>query len=207
VTVKHRIGIGRSEDYVYVRDFVGRVAEAGCEVFVVHARNAWLEGLSPKQNREVPPLRHDVVYRLKREFPALTIVLNGGVIGDAAIATHLREVDGVMVGREAYHHPWTMAQWDARFLGGEAPREAESRAAVEEAMVGYMERLVAQGQPWMHAARHMLGLWNGTPGARRWRQAWSDHRLKAEPPAEVWRLATLARTRAARAPEPAALAA
>ncbi|MBN8511146.1 MAG: tRNA dihydrouridine(20/20a) synthase DusA, partial [Burkholderiales bacterium] len=164
VTVKHRIGIDRREDYAFVRDFVGTVAAAGCAVFVVHARNAWLQGLSPKQNREVPPLRYEVVHRLKRDFPALTIVLNGGLAGDAAIAEQLREVDGVMIGREAYHHPWSMAGWDGRFLG--APTPPPERAAVEAAMVRYLEALAARGVPWPQAARHMLGLWNGTPGAR-----------------------------------------
>ena len=105
ITVKHRIGIDRGESYDFVRDFVGTVAEAGCAVFIVHARNAWLKGLSPKENREVPPLRYDFVYRLKRDFPALTIVLNGGITGNAQIAEHLQHTDGVMLGREAYHHP------------------------------------------------------------------------------------------------------
>ncbi len=201
VTVKHRIGIDRREDYAFVRDFVGTVAAAGCEVFVVHARNAWLQGLSPKQNREVPPLRYEVVHRLKRDFPALTIVLNGGIAGDAAIAEQLRAVDGVMIGREAYHHPWSMAGWDRRFLGATAP--PPEREAVEAAMVRYLDTLAARGVPWPQAARHMLGLWNGTPGARRWRQVWSDHRLKALPPAEVARRASAARLRAVE-PEAAA---
>ncbi len=190
VTVKHRIGVDRIESYDFVRDFVGTVADrGGCEVFVVHARNAWLQGLSPKQNREVPPLRHEFVHRLKRDFPALTMAVNGGIAGDEAIAAQLDHVDGVMVGREAYHHPWSMATWDARFLGAAAA--APEREAVEDAMVAYMAR--HPGLPWAHVARHMLGLWNGTPGARRWRQVWSDHRLKGEPPAAVQRRATQAR--------------
>jgi tRNA-dihydrouridine synthase A len=193
VTVKHRIGIDRIERYDFVRDFVGTVAGAGCEVFIVHARNAWLDGLSPKDNREIPPLRHDTVHRLKQDFPALTIVINGGIVGDAAITEQLRQVDGVMIGREAYHHPWSMHGWDAAFLGSTAP--AVQREAVEAAMLSYMQDLHAKGQPWTHAARHMLGLWNGTPGARRWRQVWSDHRLKAQPPAEVARQADMARCR------------
>jgi len=186
VTVKHRIGIDRGESYDFVRDFVGTVAErGGCSVFIVHARNAWLKGLSPKENREVPPLRYEMVYRLKADFPALTIVINGGVTTDAQIALHLQHVDGVMVGREAYHHPWTMASWDARFFG-DAPL-ARERAEVEQAMVAYMSR--PRDEPWSHASRHMLGLWHGTPGARRWRQVWSDHHLKHELPATVHRLA------------------
>ncbi|MGL6112926.1 MAG: tRNA dihydrouridine(20/20a) synthase DusA [Rubrivivax sp.] len=193
VTVKHRIGVDRSESYDFVRDFVGQVAEAGCSVFIVHARNAWLKGISPKENRELPPLRYDTVLRLKRDFPALTFVLNGGIAGDAQISAHLQGVDGVMLGREAYHHPWSMASWDTDFLGAAATVEPLRRETVEQAMVLYMDDLVAQGRPWTHAARHMLGLWNGTPGARRWRQVWSDHRLKDQPPAHVARLAQQAR--------------
>lgn len=181
VTVKHRIGIDKQESYDFVRDFVGTVAtRSACTVFIVHARNAWLKGLSPKENREVPPLRYELVYRLKRDFPAFTIVINGGIAGDEAIAEHLRHVDGVMIGRDAYHHPWHMAQWDERFFG-EPPRST-GRAEVEAAMVAYMARA---GVPWPQVARHMMGLWNGTPGARRWRQVWSDHRRKADDPQAV----------------------
>ena len=188
VTVKHRIGIDQQESYDFVRDFVGTLAErGGCRVFIVHARNAWLKGLSPKENREVPPLRYEHVYRLKQDFPHLTIVLNGGVNSDEQIAEHLAHVDGVMLGRHAYHEPWALAGWDARFFGAPAP--VAGRAEAEAAYVAYMTRLVAQGTPWSHAARHMLGLHNGLPGARRWRQVWSDHRLKAESPAAVSALA------------------
>jgi tRNA-dihydrouridine synthase A len=187
VTVKHRIGIDRVERYEFVRDFVGTVTAAGCEVFVVHARNAWLKGLSPKENREVPPLRHEFAHRLKRDFPALTIVLNGGIADAAQIEAALAQVDGAMLGRAPYHDPWMMAGWDARFFG-DAPR-AITRDEVEEAMADYMQRLVDAGEPWWHAARHMLGLRNGLPGARRWRQAWSDQRLKHESPHEVLRRA------------------
>jgi tRNA-dihydrouridine synthase A len=184
VTVKHRIGIDRGESYAFVRDFVGTVAErGGCRVFVVHARNAWLKGLSPKENREVPPLRYETVYRLKADFPALTIVLNGGVAGDAQIEHHLQRVDGVMLGREAYHHPWAMAGWDPGFLG--APPRLRERIEIEREMVAYMDGQAEAGVPWSHVARHMMGLWNGTPGARRWRQVWSDHRLKDLPPIAV----------------------
>jgi len=194
VTVKHRIGIDRIERYDFVRDFVGTVAGAGCEVFIVHARNAWLDGLSPKDNREIPPLRPALVHRLKQDFQSLSIVINGGIASDAAIAEQLLQVDGVMVGREAYHHPWSMANWDATFFH-DASRAPVDRAQVEEAMLRYMETLHAQGQPWTFASRHMLGLWNGTPGARKWRQVWSNHRLKNEPPAQVARLADAARHR------------
>ena len=191
VTVKHRIGIDRVEDYGFVRDFVGAVSQAGCQVFIVHARNAWLKGLSPKENREVPPLRYETVYRLKRDFPALTICLNGGVTGEDEIEAHLQRIDGVMVGREAYHNPWVMTGWDARFFGGE-PGQSD-REEVERRMVDYMERCTSAGEPWGRVARHMLGLYNGWPGARRWRQVWSDHKLKSLPPRDVAKLAAQAR--------------
>ncbi len=193
VTVKHRIGIDKNEDYGFVRDFVGTVAQAGCNMFIVHARNAWLQGLSPKENREIPPLRYDMAYRLKQDFPSLQIVVNGGVTNNLAIATHLQRVDGVMLGREAYYRPWLMTEWDALFYGD--PHTPPLPEAVEEAMVRYMERAFAEdGCPWYAIARHMLGLYHGRRGARLWRQVWSDHRLKPLPPREV-----LARAHAAMA--------
>jgi len=188
VTVKHRIGIDRVESYEFVRDFVGQVAQAGCRVFIVHARNAWLKGLSPKENREIPPLRYELVHRLKRDFPHLVIAINGGIASDGAVLEQLRELDGAMIGREAYHHPWWLARWDELFYG--EPPSALRREQVEEAMVAYMEREQAQrGTPWHSIARHFMGLYNGLPGARRWRQVWSDHRLKGEAPRGVMRLA------------------
>jgi tRNA-dihydrouridine synthase A len=202
VTVKHRIGLDRSEDHGFVRDFVGTVAlRGGCDVFIVHARNAWLKGLSPKENREIPPLRHGVVRQLKADFPGLVFVVNGGIADDDAIAGHLQHVDGVMVGRHAYHEPWAMAAWDRRFFGDGGPDGAgagRDRDAVEAAFVDHMAGLAAQGVPWGHAARHMMGLRNGQPGARRWRQVWSDPALKARPPREVMVLAREAMAAAAR---------
>ncbi|MFD1578085.1 tRNA dihydrouridine(20/20a) synthase DusA [Ramlibacter ginsenosidimutans] len=196
VTVKHRIGIDKVESYEFVRDFVGTVAAAGCGVFIVHARNAWLKGLSPKENREVPPLRHALVERLKREFPQLVICTNGGITSDEEVREQLELLDGVMIGREAYHHPWWLAHWDALYYG--AGPSSLSRQEVEEAMVAYMEREHRErGTPWHSIARHMMGLYNGLPGARRWRQVWSDHRLKGEPPREVMRLAHEGQTLAA----------
>jgi tRNA-dihydrouridine synthase A len=201
VTVKHRIGIDRGEDDAFVREFVGTVAESGCTVFIVHARNAWLKGLSPKENREVPPLRYGVVARLKRDFPALTFVVNGGITTAAQIEAQLGAVDGVMVGREAYHHPWSMASWDTAFLGAMATAPL-TREAVEVSMVDYMAReAAAHGTPWSNVARHMMGLYNGVPGARRWRQVWSDHRLKTLPPHAVQARATAARLAALRESE------
>ncbi len=188
VTVKHRIGVDRIESYAFVRDFVGQVSDAGCKVFIVHARNAWLDGLSPKENREIPPLRYELAYQLKRDFPALTISVNGGITTNAQIAEHLQHVDGVMIGREAYHNPWLMAEWDAAFYGA-APGTL-TREAVEEQMVAYMEQEAEEdGTPWSAIARHMLGLRHGLRGARRWRQIWSDHHLKPLPAREVWAMA------------------
>ena len=208
VTVKHRIGIDKTENtpesYGFVRDFVGTVSEAGCSTFIVHARNAWLKGLSPKANREVPPLRYGVVHQLKKDFPDLTIVVNGGITSTDQIAAQLAHVDGVMLGREAYHNPWRLAEWDAAFLmdarGDLSPEEscatrmplAQSREQVEALMCDYMLReATAHGTPWSTIARHMLGLRHGLPGARRWRQVWSDHRLKGLNPHEVMALAHL----------------
>lgn len=191
VTVKHRIGIDQNEDYGFVRDFVGTVADAGCEVFIVHARNAWLKGLSPKENREVPPLRYGVAAQLKQDFPHLTIVINGGFTTDGAVQAQLAQLDGVMVGREAYHNPWWLTRWDEVFYGA-APC-ALSRDEVEATMVDYMAREAAQyGTHWYAIARHMLGLRHGLRGARYWRQVWSNHRLKELPAHEVMALAAQA---------------
>ncbi len=188
VTVKHRIGIDKTESYEFVRDFIGTVSEAGCKVFIVHARNAWLKGLSPKANREVPPLRYALVHRLKQEFPHLTIAINGGINTNELAAEQLNHVDGVMIGREAYHNPWILSEWDATFYGA-APSDL-TREAVEQQMVDYMAReAAAHGTPWSHIARHMLGLRHGMPGSRHWRQVWSDHHLKTTPPHEVMALA------------------
>ena len=188
VTVKHRIGIDKVESYEFVRDFVGAVSEAGCRGFIVHARNAWLQGLSPKQNREIPPLRYALVHRLKHDFPALSFSINGGFTQNAQVHEHLRLLDGVMVGREAYHNPWWLAQWDAEFFG--EPASELTREDVERAMCDYMVREAAEhGTPWSNIARHMLGLRNGLPGARRWRQVWSDHKLKGLDPHVVMALA------------------
>lgn len=188
VTVKHRIGIDKTESYAFVRDFVGVVSEAGCGTFIVHARSAWLKGLSPKENREVPPLRYEVVTQLKREFPHLNFALNGGITTHAELALQLEQVGGVMVGRQAYHNPWWLASWDADFF--DAPAPGLSREQVEAIMCDYMVREhAAHGTPWSAIARHMLGLRHGLPGSRRWRQIWSDHRLKALSPHDVMALA------------------
>jgi tRNA-dihydrouridine synthase A len=213
ITVKHRIGINvdkvktedaseryGSESYGFVRDFVGKVADAGCQTFIVHARSAWLKGLSPKENRDIPPLRYGIVHQLKADFPHLNIVINGGLTTNAQIDEQLQHLDGVMVGREAYHNPWLMASWDAAFFNTsvhpepvEGFRQAQperNRESIEAQMVTYMEReKAAHGTHWAAIARHMLGLRHGLAGSRRWRQVWSDHTLRDVAPADVMKLA------------------
>ncbi|ALK91979.1 putative tRNA-dihydrouridine synthase [Limnohabitans sp. 103DPR2] len=199
VTVKHRIGIDQIESYDFVRDFVGTVKDAGCSVFIVHARNAWLQGLSPKENREIPPLRYELAYQLKKDFPSLTIAINGGITRNDQIAEHLNEVDGVMIGREAYYNPWLLTTWDAQFFN--ANGSSITREAVEEAMVTYMERAFKEdGCPWYAIARHMLGLYHGQRGGRLWRQVWSNHKLKPMPPREVMAIAREALAKGAEIP-------
>lgn len=196
VTVKHRIGIDRTEDYAFVRDFVGTVAGAGCEVFIVHARNAWLKGLSPKENREIPPLRYEVAAQLKKDFPALTIVVNGGLRTTAEVMQQLAHVDGAMIGRQAYHNPWWLSEWDEAFFAqAPGPQTPLTREEVEARMLAYMQQENKQhGTHWYAIAKHMLGLRNGLPGARQWRQTWSNHKLKDQSPQAVSELARQRRT-------------
>ncbi|MEO6408723.1 MAG: tRNA dihydrouridine(20/20a) synthase DusA [Burkholderiaceae bacterium] len=172
VTVKHRIGLDAEEDYGFVRDFVGTLAAAGCEVFIVHARNAVLKGLSPKENREIPPLRYERVRWLKRDFPALTFVLNGGLTQIDAIAAELGPVDGAMVGRAAYHDPYLLAQVDRALFGADAA--PPSRAEVVRAMIEYASVEVGRGVPLRAIARHVLGLYHGRSRGRIFRQLLSD---------------------------------
>ncbi|WP_338619577.1 tRNA dihydrouridine(20/20a) synthase DusA [Paludibacterium sp. THUN1379] len=172
VTVKHRIGIDHVEDYGFVRDFVDIVSAAGCRTFIVHARNAILKGLSPKENREIPPLKYHYVHQLKQERPELEILINGGIQTLDEIDRQLLHVDGVMVGREAYHNPYLMSAWDTRYYGCDAA--APTRAEVVAALVPYAERMLAEGHKLRNLARHILGLFQGMPGARRWRRMLSD---------------------------------
>jgi len=162
VTIKHRLGIDRATEYGFVRDFVGTVSAAGCRTFIAHARIAVLKGLSPKENREVPPLRYDFVYRLKRDFPALEIVINGGISSWREIDAHLDHVDGVMLGRAAYHDPWLLAP------------AGRQRIDVVRAMHDYAQKERTSGTALRHITRHMLGLYHGTRRARLWRRMLSD---------------------------------
>ena len=181
VTVKTRIGIDERDSYEDLRRFVETVAAAGCGSFAIHARKAWLQGLSPKENREIPPLHYDRVYRLKADLAELEIVLNGGVLSLDEAAGHLERVDGVMIGRAAYQNPYLLAEADGRIFGETG--EPRSREAVIRALVPYAEARAAEGVPIKALTRHVLGLFNGLPGARSWRRHLSEeaHRSGAGP--------------------------
>ena len=169
VTVKCRLGIDE-QPISRLWDFVSAVSEAGCRTFIIHARKAWLKGLSPKENRDIPPLDYAAVHRLKRDFPDLEIILNGGLRSLDQAEAELAHVDGAMIGREAYHNPYFLAPVDRRLFGAEAP--APSRAAVIEAFMPYVERQLAAGVRLHHMTRHIMGLAHGLGGARAWRR---DH--------------------------------
>jgi len=172
VTVKTRIGIDDSDDMQFLTDFVGIVSEAGCSQFIIHARKAWLQGLSPKENREVPPLNYPRVYQLKQQFPALDISINGGVKTVEECLTHLQYLDGVMVGREAYTNPLLLAQIDHALYGD--PRPVPTPHQLVREMLPYIELQMQQGARFWHIARHMLGIFQGVPGARLWRRHLSE---------------------------------
>ena len=172
VTVKHRIGIDRRDDYGFVRDFVGALHTAGCSVFIVHARSAWLKGLSPKENREVPPLDYSCVHRLKRDFPTAEFILNGGITTLSSARGHLQATDGVMLGRAAYHDPFLLAEVDSSVFGLDGP--IITREAVVLAMTEYLRQQTRAGVAPRHVVRHMLGLFQGMRGARQWRRRLSD---------------------------------
>lgn len=172
VTVKTRIGIDQRDSEAELADFVAQVAAAGCEIFIIHARKAWLNGLSPKENREIPPLRYDVVRRIKQSFPALTIVLNGGLTTLEQIAEQLQTVDGVMVGRAAYENPYLLAEVDRQFFASTEP--PPSRRQVIQAFLPYIEAQLRQGVPLHSMTRHLFGLFQSVPGARAWRRILSE---------------------------------
>lgn len=175
VTIKHRVGIDKQDNYSVVRDFVGTLAkETYCKTFIVHARNAWLEGLSPKENRETPSLRYEYVYQLKQDFPDLEIIINGGIKTNDQIIHHLLHVDGVMIGREAYYNPYVMADWDVQFYQDAHP--VLSRQQIVENLIVYCHKQlhVNDGTTMRHMVKHFLGLMQGQIGARAWRRILSD---------------------------------
>jgi tRNA-dihydrouridine synthase A len=176
VTVKCRIGIDDQDDDADLQNFVETVAATGCTTFIVHARKAWLKGLSPKENREIPPLNYERVYRLKASLPHLTIVLNGGMESLRAAADHNGNLDGVMMGRAAYHNPWLLCDVDPRYTDQSAP--AATRREVVEAMIDYAPRYLNIGLPLHRITRHMLGLYHAQPGGRLWRQHLSTESCK-----------------------------
>ena len=178
ITVKNRVGIDDQEDYADLHHFIDTVSQAGCQTFIIHARKAWLKGLSPKENREIPPLRYDLVYQIKQAFPALEIIINGGITTLEQFQQHLQHVDGVMVGREAYHNPWLLAQVDPLLYGTPAP--LESRQAALLAILPYVQAQLDAGVPLGHISRHLLGLFQGMPGARAFRRLISENAHKPD---------------------------
>ena len=184
ITVKLRLGIDHQECFSELADFVGTVASGGAKVFIVHARKAWLQGLSPKENREIPPLNYDWVYRLKRDFPELTIVINGGIETLDACEAHLRHVDGVMLGRAPYQNPGLLSEVDTRLFGASASVSADREAAIDS-MLPYIEQQLGDGARLHHVTRHMLGLYQGQYGGRQYRRHLSEHAHKSESNVEV----------------------
>ena len=178
VTVKTRIGIDEQDSYEFLQAFIEQVRDAGCETFIVHARKAWLSGLSPKENREIPPLDYPRVYQVKQDYPELTIALNGGVNSLEQTLEHLQQVDGVMLGRAAYHDPYVLHRLDAALSGS----EAQPRAALLRSLQPYVESQLARGVALKHITRHVLGLFHGQPGGRAFRQVLSEgaHRAGAD---------------------------
>ena len=178
ITVKHRIAIDDQEEWPCMKKFVKTVSNAGCEHFIVHARKAFLKGLSAKENREIPPLRYDLVYKLKQEFPFLTISINGGINSLASIESQLTYVDSVMIGREAYQNPYFLADIDSRFFGGLADKP--TRQDILERLYPYIGEAVSSGVPLKSITRHILGLFNGEKGARAWRRSLSENSPRFE---------------------------
>ncbi len=176
ITVKNRIGIDEQDEEQSLRQFIDVVSQAGCHTFIVHARKAWLKGLSPKENRDVPPLNYELVYQIKREYPQLEIIINGGIKTIEASQQHLQQVDGVMLGREVYHNPYLMMQVDAALYNDAG--EIFSRKQVLEQYFTYIEQQLGQGAHLKHMSRHLLGLFQGQPGAKAWRRFISENAYK-----------------------------
>ncbi|MEL1262834.1 tRNA dihydrouridine(20/20a) synthase DusA [Pseudoxanthomonas putridarboris] len=197
VTVKCRLGVDEQEDYDLFHAFIEQVSAAGCRVFFVHARKAWLQGLSPKENREIPPLRYDWAYRLKRERPELIVAINGGIATVEQVREHLRHTDGVMIGRAAYHEPYVLHEMDAALSGG----DLRDRAGLLRAWRPYVERQLSCGVALKHMTRHVLGLFHAQPGGRAFRQILSEG---AHRPGADWSLVEQALAATARELRPAA---
>lgn len=183
VTVKNRIGIDEQQERDSLFSFVETVAQAGCQTFIVHARKAWLKGLSPKENREIPPLNYALVYELKQAFPQLEIIINGGITTLEQCQHHLQFVDGVMVGREAYHNPWLLAQVDSQLYA--APDSFNQRKAVIDAFIPYVEQQLSQGVTLAPMSKPILGLFQGIAGARYWRRYISENAFKSNADAKI----------------------
>ncbi|TBR42178.1 tRNA dihydrouridine(20/20a) synthase DusA [Marinomonas agarivorans] len=173
VTIKHRIGLDEQEDYTVVRDFVGEIATTGVTTFIVHARNAILAGLSPKENREIPPLKYHYVYQLKKDFPQLEIIINGGIKTLAECDEHLHQVDGVMVGREAYHNPWLLSSIDSHLYGCDDP--FTNRFDALNAFIPYIDERLASGERLLHLTRHIMGIFAGQAGGKQFRRYLSEN--------------------------------
>jgi tRNA-dihydrouridine synthase A len=178
VTVKCRIGVDEHDSYDALQKFIALVSGAGCQVFIIHARKAWLQGLSPKQNREIPLLRYDIVKQIKQDFPHLTIILNGGIQSSRDIADHLPFVDGVMIGREAYQNPYFLEEIDRNYFSGKQA-DKTTRHAIIEKFVPYIEEQLRNSVPLSRMTRHILGLFQGQAGARAWRRYLSEHAYKS----------------------------
>ena len=187
VTVKCRIGIDNMESYDAFNGFIETVAASSCNTFIVHARKAWLKGLSPKQNREIPPLKYEYVYRLKREHPNLNIVINGGIKTLDDVTTHLAHVDGVMLGREAYHNPYLLAQVDRLFYGEDGVER--SRSEIIDEFTGYIEEQLMSGERLHAITRHVHGLYKYSPGSNAWKRYLSAHAHKQDAGIEVLKAA------------------
>ena len=183
VTVKNRIGIDEQQERDSLFNFVETVAQAGCQTFIVHARKAWLKGLSPKENREIPPLNYALVYELKQAFPQLEIIINGGITTLEQCQHHLQFVDGVMVGREAYHNPWLLAQVDSQLYA--APDSFNQRKAVIDAFIPYVEQQLSQGVTLAPMSKPILGLFQGIAGARYWRRYISENAFKSNADSKI----------------------
>ena len=184
VTVKTRIGVDDRDSWEFFKRFIDIVSSAGCQTFIIHARKAWLKGLSPKENREIPPLCYETVYRLKDERPDLTIIINGGVTSLEETKQHLDKVNGVMIGRAAYENPWLLVQLESEILKGPVP---DSRFSVIENYIGYMESEIAAGTPLYAMVRHLMGLFRGQRGGRLWRRLLTENGIRSEAQCDLLR--------------------